>query len=116
MKKNHKKQEKVSLTKEQILAPLTDEQLKTLTHGELLVIARNEQKIRLQYEALHQKLEQLEALNKELQEEVLLIEDKYVRVKCRLLMPKSERSPRGPSGDKKPSKERDKVIKLPSER
>ena len=85
MKKHQKDQEKVSLTRAQILAPLTDDQLKTLTHSELLVIARNEQKMRLQYEALHQKIEQLEALNKELQEEVFLIEDKYVRVKSRLL-------------------------------
>ena len=113
MKKN---QEKITLTKEQIFAPLTDEQLKSLTHGELLVIARNEQKIRLQYEELHRRLEKVESLNRELQEEKLLIEDKYVRVKCRLLNPKSERSPKRKPGDRKQGKERDKVIKLPSDR
>jgi len=113
-----KEKETITLTMEQILTPLSDEQLKSLTHSELLVIARNEQRIRMQYEALHQRLEQLEALNKELQEEKLLIENRYVKVKSMLFDPKSERQSKDKNneGTEKKRKGRGDTTRLPSER
>lgn len=104
------------LTTKQILAPLTDEQLNSLTRNELFAIAKGEQKLRLQYEELMGKMTQLEALNKELQEQRLLLEDKYIRVKSKLYSPKSEKCPKKPKNDKKPPKEREKTGKSLRER
>ena len=103
---------------EQILTPLSDEQLDMLTFSELKVIARNEQRIRTQYEALHQRLAQLEALNKELREEKLLIEGRYVKVKSMLFDPKSERQSKDKNneGTEKKRKPREETTRLPSER
>ncbi len=109
MKKNE-------LTLKQILAPLSDEQINSLNRSELIIIAQGEQKLRLQYEETLEKLSNVEALNKELQEQKLLIEGKYVRIKSKLYGPKSEKITKKHGPEKVPIKTREKTIKLPSER
>jgi len=104
------------LTTQKILTPLTDEQLNSLTRSELLAIAKGEQSLRVQYEELFQKQMQLEALNRELIEQKLLIEDKYVRVKSKLYAPKSEKGPKSNKVEKKDPKQRNDTTKKLSER
>lgn len=90
------KKKKKSLTPEQIemvLRPLTDEQMESLSKDDLLVVLRGEQKLRKFFE---EAANNAAAINKELEDKVLELEGKLVIVKCRLLSPKSEKSPRKP--------------------
>jgi transposase len=108
-----------------ILRHFTDEQLQRLNRRELIVLARGEQKIRVEYEKFIAELQQrqlaLESLNEELKERVLAVEGSLCRIRSMMFEPSSERSPatspngggcRGSSNDGK----KDPVKKLPSER
>lgn len=106
-KSKNKNKNKKKLTPKQIemaLRPLSDEQMATLTKQELIVVLRGEQRLRQIYEEAANKVT---AMNKELEDKVLELEGKLVRIKCRLYSPKSEKSPREkkppePGGKKKP--------------
>jgi transposase len=111
------KSKQSNIITKKLLEPLTDEQLNSLSREELLVIARNEQKIRCQYEALQEEAIQLKAINRELKEQKLLIDAKYVRIKSKLFAPKSEKSEKPPKpGPPKARKKRGSCKKKPSDR
>jgi transposase len=89
-----KKKNKKSLTPEQVemvLRPLTDEQMESLSKEDLLVVLRGEQKLRKFFE---EAANNARAISKELEDKVLELEGKLVIIKCRLLSPKSEKSPK----------------------
>lgn len=93
-----KKKNKKPLTPEQVemvLRPLTDEQMRSLSKEELLVVLRGEQQLRKFFEEAANKAE---TINKELEDKVFELEGKLVTIKCRLYSPKSEKSPRPPRG------------------
>ncbi len=88
--------------------PLTDEQLDSLNRSDLLVVARNYNRIRLF----------LEGYVNELEEKFLEIEGKLFRIQAKLFSPSSEKSPRSGNSDnkKRDPKPRSSTTKLPSER
>ena len=98
---------KVKLNDE-ILKPLTDEQLESLSRKELIVLARGEHALRMF----------LAGYVHELEEKVFEYEGRFFRIRAKMFGKSSERSPRrgrcrektSSTGEKKPHK------KLPSER
>ena len=93
------------------LKPFSDEQLDCLSRRDLLVVARSWQKIGLF----------LEGYVDELEEKVLEIEGRLVRIQAKIFLPSSEKSGKGKSNkDKqkrqKDSKSRSSSSRLPSER
>lgn len=99
-----------------LLRPISDEQLKSLTKRELFVVARGEQKIRLQMQA---ELERLEALKKELEDKIVKIDGCFVTIRNKLFGRSSEKSPPVSPASKSGNRlrgRRKKSSKLPSER
>ena len=99
-----------------VLRPIPDERFAELPRRDLIVIARVEQRIRLQMQA---EMERLEAYNKELQERTIEIEGKFVTIKNRLFGKSSEKQPKSDKkrkpGSGKPKKS-DVTGRRPSER
>lgn len=99
-----------------VLAPLTLEQLKTLKKEELALLCQMEQKLRLQFQSFYNEVK---AVNVELQEKTLLLEEQYVLLKNQFFAKSSERSPQpepvSPEGRKR-RKKRKKKYQKPSER
>ena len=92
---------------ENILKPVSRDQLKSLTRSELVDLLLGEQEIRAQ----------AEALVRELEEEKYLIGEKYIRIKNRIFLPSSEKSPqeKPTKNSETPKKPKDRT-RLPSER
>ncbi len=90
------------------LGPLPLENADRLTKEELLVMLRNEHRMRVF----------LEGHVLELQEKMFEVEGKYFRIQAKMFSPSSEKSPRQNGGSKKDKKNRKKLqtVKLPSER
>ena len=101
---------------ETILRPIPAERMHELTKEELIILLEGEQQLRKFFE---RKAEEQEALAEELKEEVLLINGKLARIKCKFFGKSSERSKERPKvvakGDKD-KKKREGVNRLPSER
>ena len=97
-----------------LLQPIPEEQLKTLSKRDLLIVARGEQQIRLQMQA---ELERLEALKKELEDKIVQIDGRFVTIRHRLFGQSSEKSS-SPEKSPQPSpcKKRGPSKKAPSER
>ncbi len=101
-----------------MLAELPHETLANCTKEELLILLKGEVAIRRQ---LQNRLDRSEALNAELKQRSLLLEEQYVTVKNVLYGKSSEKSPKpilddAQSGDNVPKKEKKKRVLLPSER
>jgi transposase len=97
---------------ELILADIPMERLDILTREELVVLLRGERSIRLQLQA---HLKEVEALNEQLKQKSLLVEDQLITVKNKLFGKSSERT----AGRVKSTKSNDqkrKKVQLPSER
>lgn len=71
-----------------ILAPLSLEQMKSLTKQELLTLCLSEQKIRLQFQSF---LDEAKQVNTELEQKRVLIEEQYVVLKNKFYAKSSER-------------------------
>ena len=100
-----------------ILRPVPDEILATLKRSDLLTLIRGEQQIRKHFQ---ERVETLEALKKELEDQLMRIEGKFVTLKSKFFGPSSEKSPTDKSGKAKTSKIKKGgkagTAKLPSER
>ena len=93
---------------QEILKPVSRDQVRSLTRTELVDLLLGEQDIRAQ----------AEAFARELEEEKYLIGEKYLRIKNRIFTPSSEKTPRksrDPDSTKKPKDPQDRT-RLPSER
>lgn len=98
-----------------VLAPLSLEQLQSLSKKELALFCQQEQNLRLQFQTFYNEAK---AANVELQEKRLLLEEQYVLLKNQFFAKSSERTPRPktePPKDRKKKKKAKKCQK-PSER
>lgn len=95
-----------------LLRPVSEEQLKQLSRQELIAMVLGEQNLRIQME---DQLDEARALHAELKEKVLEVEGKLVRIRSKLFLPKTEKRP-NLDKPKKTAKQREKSIKLPSQR
>lgn len=97
-----------------ILQPISRSILEGLNKTQLLTLIEGEQNIRTQLEA---QVSALKAAHGQLEEEILNIEGKYVRLKKRLFCPSTEKSPKPQEKKTKKTKSpRKKTTRLPSER
>lgn len=97
------------MKQEDLLKTLNKQDLKKLSRSDLIELLLGEQDIRLQLENQNEKLE----------EERLLLGQKYVIIKSKIFDRSSEKSPHKPinnSGNKKDKKKRTNFSKLPSKR
>jgi transposase len=106
---------KEKLTLEEILRPIPDDRLHELSRVELIALLQGEQKIRQFFQKV---AEEQQTRVKELEDEIVLIEGKYYRIKNKYFGRSSEKSTKtpGPQKDKGSKKERGKVTKKLSER
>ncbi len=88
------------------IEPFTDEQLDSLSRGDLLVVARTYLKIATF----------LEGYVNELEEKVIEIEGKFFRIRSKLFSPSSEKSPSSNKAKEPDSKQKSAITRLPSER
>lgn len=103
------------IQEELIAAEIPIEKLDLLTHDELVEFVKLERAHRI---ALQKYVKKVEALNEELKQQRLNLEDKYVIIKNKYFCKSSERSPKSSAGspdstNKKPKEPR---VLLPSER
>src|SRR5579885_2574596 len=97
---------------ELIFAEVPIEKLTLLTHQELICLFKGEQSLRLQ---LQRDNERLRALNEELKQKSLVIEEQLVTVKNKLFGRSSEKSPKTNSESGQDKKAKKKKVLLPSE-
>lgn len=95
-----------------MLSEVPHEKLAACSKEDLLILLKGEASIRRQ---LQKRLERAEALNAELKQRRLVLEEQFVTVKNVLYGKSSEKSPRTPVGDA-PKKEKKRRILLPSQR
>lgn len=87
------------------------EKLDLLSREELIAFAKGEQKIRLQ---LQKEVKRLAALNEELKQKTLFVEEKYIHIKTKFFGRSSEKGQK--KRKSKGSEEKRRKVQLPSER
>lgn len=95
--KNKKKLDENSV--KNLLRPLSNEQIDSLSAKELRILLKGEQQLRSIFEEAYYEAQ---AMKKELEDKVLCIEGQIVKLKNRLFNPKSERMPPPPNPEKSP--------------
>jgi transposase len=97
-----------------ILAPLSLEQIKSLSKDELIALLQGEQSLRLQFQSFH---DEAKRINEELLEKKVLIEEQYVVLKNKFFGKSSERRKKEPQPGPRPKKKsKKKKLQKPSER
>lgn len=96
---------------ENVLKEVPPEKFDLLSREELLIFLRGEQKLRIHFEG---ETKRLSALNEELGQKTLFIEEKYIHIKNKFYGRSSEKEPRAKKTSR--GKEKKKKIQLPSQR
>jgi transposase len=99
------------VTQEELFAAIPVEKFDLLSREELIAFAKGEQKLRLQ---LQKEVRRLAALNEELKQKTLFVEEKYIHIKNKFYGKSSEKEPK--KNAPKIGQEKRRKIQLPSER
>jgi transposase len=99
------------VTQKELFAEVSVEKFDLLSREELIAFAKGEQNLRLQ---LQKEVKRLAALNEELKQKTLFVEEKYIHIKNKFYDRSSEKSPRKKKAHGKAEARR--KVQLPSER